>query len=47
MKDKEVNENKRKELLKKLFQANLFTLEEISILMKVKRESIEGILKTF
>jgi hypothetical protein len=47
MKDKDVNEDKRKELLKRLLDANLFTLEEISILMKVKLESIEGIIKTF
>lgn len=47
MKDKEVNEDKRKELIKKLFQANIFSLEEISILTKIKLESIEGIVKTF
>lgn len=47
MKDREVNEDKRKELLKKLFQANLFSLEEISILTKIKLESIQNIIKTF
>jgi hypothetical protein len=47
MKDKEVNADKRKELIKSLFKANLFSLEEISILTKIKLESIEGILKTF
>jgi len=47
MKDKDTNGDKRKELLKSLFKANLYTIEEISILMKTSIESIEGIIKTF
>lgn len=46
IKDKEINEDKRKELIKSLSKANLFSIEEISILTKIKQESIEGILKT-
>ena len=47
MKDKEINEDKRKELIKSLFKANLFSIEELSILTKIKLDSIEGIIKTF
>ena len=47
MKDKDINGDKRKELIKRVYETKLFTMEEISILTKIKLESIEGILKTF
>jgi transcription initiation factor IIE alpha subunit len=47
MKDKDINGDKRKELIKRVYETKLFTNEELSILTKIKLESIEGILKTF